>query len=75
MSHTFDRIKMMMIFAFLLAFLSGFFPSISMAAETHVAVGTGGFKMLNQHGEWIQNERFGRVWRPHGISGWPVRIL
>jgi Family of unknown function (DUF6600) len=70
MSHTLNRIKVMMILAFMLAFISGFFPSISMAAETHVAVGTGGFKMLNQHGEWIQNERFGRVWRPHVVSSW-----
>jgi Family of unknown function (DUF6600) len=54
----------------MLAFVCGIFPSTTMAAEKHVAIASGGFRMLDQHGEWIQNARFGRVWRPHVVSGW-----
>jgi hypothetical protein len=28
------------------------------------------FRMLDEHGEWIHNARFGRVWRPYVAAGW-----
>lgn len=28
------------------------------------------FQMLDEHGEWIENAKFGRVWRPHVAAGW-----
>lgn len=70
MPNKFDRIKIMMIFACMLGIIWGIFPSTSIAAEKQIPVANGGFRMLDQHGEWIQNSRFGRVWRPHVVSGW-----
>lgn len=45
-------------------------PGKTYAAEHSHSVKAEKFRMLDEHGEWIENAKFGRVWHPHVVSGW-----
>jgi hypothetical protein len=64
--------KMLLTVFGMLALILIFLPAKSNArSEEHSrTMTTTSFRMLDEHGEWIENSRFGRVWRPYAVSTW-----